>query len=134
MRKHFLGYKESLELKELGFNEFCYGHIDPHEYVDSLYSPLCMGEYNMEPNDDESDTLVACPMYFQAFDWFREEHGLFVQPSVTKDPNGDWYWFSIEGGPKRTHVVEGSDEYGISEHKCIIELIEIIKNKLLKEL
>jgi len=135
MSKHFLNYKESLELKELGFNEFCYGHIDPHEYVDSSYSPLCMGEYNMEPNEDDTDTLVACPMFFQVFEWFESKHSMFIDRSIMTNVNEimsiEYRIKSWKFAPVEVEFDSQYDSFDLDKAQlaCVRKLIEILKTK-----
>jgi hypothetical protein len=67
MYKEFLPYQESLELKELGFNEKCAAHYldeDDLELKWKIYRNLSI---NMT-------YLVQAPLYQQAFRWFREKY------------------------------------------------------------
>jgi hypothetical protein len=81
MEKEFIPYQEALELKQLGFDEPCFG-----KWLSSLQSNwkdyeliLEMG-MNEEFEDNRNVYLLqgACsaPTYSQAFRWFREEHDL----------------------------------------------------------
>jgi hypothetical protein len=129
IEKEFVPYQESLELKELGFDEPC----------------LCFYNYNsqllryMNPDKDwnslQSQTLknskitlpdtYSAPTFSQCFKWFREKYGLFIQPNRTIDSEGTWYYFSIAS--KRTDVCDGSFVYEEAELACLIKLIEIVK-------
>jgi len=66
MEKEFLPYQESLELKELGFNEKCAAHYldeDDLELKWKIYRNLSI---NMT-------YLVQAPLYQQAFRFFRDK-------------------------------------------------------------
>jgi len=66
MNKEFLPYQESLELKELGFNEKCAAH-----YLDEDDLELKWKIYrNLSFN---TDNCVQAPLYQQAFRFFRDK-------------------------------------------------------------
>ena len=83
MNKEFIPYEQALSLKELGFDEPCFGW-----YRSSLI-PSNFTEYFLETefgmNESPSDWVnsnflgKACssPLYQQAFRWFREKYGLY---------------------------------------------------------
>jgi len=67
MEKEFLPYQESLDLKELGFNEKCAAH-----YIDEDDLELKWKIYrNLSFN---TDNCVQAPLYQQAFRFFREKY------------------------------------------------------------
>jgi len=66
-------------------------------------------------------------MYKQAFRWIREKYGLTVQSNITKDSNGDWYWYSIGGSIMKPSVTEGSFDYDDAKLQCLRLLIDIIR-------
>jgi hypothetical protein len=76
MEREFIPYEQALALKELGFNESCFGKYytlngktwklaDNREYelLDELY-------------DIGSKFTISAPTFSQSFRWFREKHGL----------------------------------------------------------
>lgn len=79
MNHLFVPQKESLELKEIGFNEPClakYAIYNPKDPV-ALFpqsQDFFKGYFNFCKNSDYTDKIAA-PLYQQAFDWFREKHG-----------------------------------------------------------
>jgi hypothetical protein len=127
MEKEFIPYEQALALKELGFDEPCFGYYDIKDnnlrlFFDNLQDASC----NSDLKYDDFKHCTA-PTFSQAFRWFREKYGLFTQPNRTLDKEGVWYYFSIE--TKRTDVCEGSFSYEEAELACLIKLIEIVKNK-----
>lgn len=60
MNKQFVPFELSVKLKELGFDEPCFGGWDNNR------------KWNYHP---DSDIEVDAPLWQQAFDWFREKHG-----------------------------------------------------------
>lgn len=74
-KKLFLPYKESLELKKLGFNEDCIAFYNNHVEPTFLHE-LDRGKTtkNSEQNLYHSD--CTAPLFQQVFDWFDEVHGI----------------------------------------------------------
>ena len=126
MEKEFALYPESLELKQLGFDEPCFGYYEPNGDFNYIESNILKNFPYLAKNSEWKD-LCASPTYSQAFRWFRKKHGLFVQPNATFDSTGTWYYFSIR--TKRNDICEGSFVYEEAELACLRKLIEIVKNK-----
>ena len=71
MKKEFLPYQESKDLKELGFKEKCAAHYlgDGEEFLElkwEIYRNLSINTNN----------CVQAPTYSQAFRFFREKYNL----------------------------------------------------------
>ena len=114
MKTEFVPYELSLRLKALGFDEPCFATWSGETLDMSLQIP-------------SDDYFTKAPTYSQAFRWFREKYGLFIQPNRTIDSEGIWYYFSIAS--KRTDVCEGSFVYEEAEIACLEKLIEIVESK-----
>lgn len=115
MYKEFTPYQQSLELKELGFNEHCAAH-----YLDEDDLELKWKQYrNMSINESR---LLQAPLYQQAFKWFREKYG---------------YTFSI--GKTNTAVVhvgttflfDGNVTFEDAELATLKKFIEVAKQEKL---
>jgi hypothetical protein len=125
MKKDFAPYQQSLDMKELGFDEPCFGGYYSNQNNVNLW--FFKEAKNSDRDERVRDGFATAPLYQQAFRWFREKYGLFTQPNRTVDKEGAWYYFSIE--TKRTDVCEGSFSYEEAELACLIKLIEIVKTK-----
>jgi hypothetical protein len=84
MEDLFAPYQESLDLKELGFDEECLAFYNstlktPNELLYPQYGGE-VGNWNVENH------LISAPIYQQAFRWFREKYDLFI--SITHYENG----------------------------------------------
>ena len=127
MEKEFALYPEAFELKQLGFAE------DSFRYYKNNFKLSRVGLFYKDDwmvkvaPELKSDFLCLAPTYSQCFRFFREKHGLFVQPNATSDSTGTWYYFSIP--TKRNDICEGSFVYEEAELACLRKLIEIVKNK-----
>jgi len=138
MNKEFVPYEQALELKELGFNEPCFGYYrkgavvgNPFEYnID--YCTKVELDHGLSPKNSEFiNDWITAPLYQQAFRWFREKYSLegWVTPLV------DWQGFVFKY-QSRFHkegfsvaVVGDYDLKEQAELECLKKLIEIIKNK-----
>lgn len=124
MKDQFIPYKQSLELKELGYNEKCFGFY----YVDDNDTDL---HYLMlhNKNSELGKEYVTAPLWQQAFDWFREEHNLtsFVwQPYVNTSSFEIMYIEDkIENRPRAWE--EWFKAYEEARLACLDKLIEIGK-------
>jgi hypothetical protein len=133
----FVPYEQALELKELGFDEPCFASID--NFSKTPYIPSKGGTYFN--SKDYGKETVACPLYQQAFHFFREKYGLmhiinpydftgeinYLNKRVVNDVYGDFI--------PHDHLVDDEGEeikhlsYEDAENACLLELINICKKK-----
>jgi hypothetical protein len=136
MNKDFTLYEESLELKQLGFDEPCFGI---HYYKESypMLNPQS-GEtelvFEFGQYIKQTEVATLAPTYSQAFRWFRENHQLihYISWVYKKTYDGvDWF-FNIKGINMANNNVIPHDEtrfgtYEEAELECLKKLIEIVK-------
>ena len=121
----FCPYEQALELKELGFDETCFGSIDQIGYIHvkgSKSSPRGSMMYN----------TIDCPTFSQAFRFFREMHMLSGEIYIFKN-----IWnFDIEDIYNSiqlyTSDINSYSTYEEAEHECLVKLIDIAKEKNVK--
>jgi hypothetical protein len=146
MNKEFCPYEQALELKELGFDEPCFG-----KWLSSLQSNwkvyqliLEMG-MNEEFEDNRNVYLLegACSAltFSQAFKWFREKYGWQHSIDATSDQHsfelGYNYWIWNYKTGEEYHTMPKNRPSGDWEYKtyeeaelaCLKKLIEILKTK-----
>ena len=138
MKNEFITYEQALALKELGFDEPCFGYyIETGKWIPASYSKEGMV---YPSNSDLFPEWVASPTYQQAFRWFREKHNLHSHISLGISDEQDRSEFEYD---EYTFVIEGVKEldfnnYGEesfyktpeeAELACLKKLIEIIKQK-----
>ena len=144
--KDFVLYPEALAIKELGFDEPCFG-----KWLSSLQSNwkdyeliLEMG-MNEEFEDNRNVYLLqgACsaPTYSQAFRWFREEYSWQHSIDATSDQHrfelgyNYWIWNNKTGEehhtmPKNRPTGDWEYEtYEQAELACLQHLIKIVKEQ-----
>jgi hypothetical protein len=131
--KDFAPYEQSLELKELGFNEPCFGlyHKDK-----TFYPTQC------KSHEEYHGQVCSAPLYQQAFRFFREKHGLeiILRPDAINAPEKKLREYVILSYDKNW-VLEPIAEphwwirkglfktYEEAELACLKKLIEIVKTK-----
>lgn len=72
MKEQFLPYKLSKAMQEIGFDEKCLAVIC--DETKKLFTQYGFQHSNFNPES----TFIPSPLYQQAFDFFRETHGLHV--------------------------------------------------------
>jgi thymidylate synthase len=131
MNKEFIPYEQALALKELGFDEPCFGYYDIKDdnlqlFSDNLQDASC----NSDLKYDDFKHCTA-PLYHQAFRWFREKYDL--EGVIQQAEDFKWYKWKIsqynEDGKKYVADWYEYKTYEEAELACLKKLIEIAKNK-----
>ena len=74
MKEQFVTYEIALKLKELGFDELCFGeYIIPENPELEIYQD---NDYNMYY--DKPKSICLAPLWQQVIDWFREKHNMSI--------------------------------------------------------
>ena len=133
MNKEFIPYEQAHALKELGFNEPCFG------WFRSTLIPSNFTEYFLETEFDMNESpsdwvnsnflgkMCSAPLYQQAFRWFRENYQMVFcyEPCLQKDLTYTFFIYMETTGEK-VFVVE-SEYNEEAELACLIKLIEITR-------
>jgi len=106
MNKEFVPYQQALELKELGFDEPCFGWWFADEKMLIIE----------KSKKSTSENIVQAPTFSQAFRWFREKYGIYYSIQIK-----DGIWFFEKWS------LSGFKTYEEAELACLEKLIEIIK-------
>lgn len=124
LEKEFVPYKESLELKEIGFDEPCFAvHYEHKSY---LYSKS-RGVKNS--NKISQSWICTAPTFSQAFGWFRKMYGIpsHIATYWQHDWNDYSYQYYFVENKKEWNGIEHYKTYEEAELACLIKLIEIVK-------
>ena len=114
MEKEFTPYEQALALKELGFNEPCFGY-----YYSTDNKKV---ELEMYIDAQHQDTyFVQAPLYQQAFRWFRDNYSIFSSVDVN-------YCYKIYVNDEFFEESINYNSHEEAELECIKKLIEIVKN------
>ena len=130
MKQEFIPYKQALELKELGFNEPCFGYYEPNGELDYIENHILKYLPYLAKNSEWQD-LVAASTFSQAFRWFREKYNLICRVDVTSYgcPLDEQEFFCEITSKNGTASYEIFNTYEEAELDCLIKLIEIVKTK-----
>ena len=125
MKKEFVPYDLALELKELGFDETCFGSIDQIGYIHvkgSKSSPRGSMLYN----------TINCPTFSQAFRFFREKYKLYGLIEIGTQ-EFSYQVFDNKGNRQLgTEPMNYNGTYEEAELECLKKLIEIAKEQNVK--
>ena len=126
MQKEFVEYELALKMKELGFDEPCFGYYN-------MKKKFNMGDYTTK---HWKSTCLA-PLYQSAFKWFREKYKL--QHHIWSGKiNSIFYGYDILNIEEQEFVVNNSDigggdcdyyTYEEAELVCLEKLLEIVESK-----
>lgn len=126
MEKEFVTYEIALALKELGFDEPCFGWYN----YDTLW---LFGEDNLLDCYAGEEKRPLAPTYSQSFRFFREKYKLdsFCKQIELK---GKSYWKinKIETPEKIKGYSNFTDSYEQAELECLKKLVEIAKEQNVK--
>jgi hypothetical protein len=130
MEKEFIPYQQALDLRELGFDEPCFAFYQKEYHEDAPIMVFDKDEYRLTgfrtcKNSEIPYHYTAAPLYQQAFKWFRKNK---IRSSVSEFDINNYMYF-IDDGINRDIEVPGYDTYEEAELACLINLIEIVKEK-----
>ena len=134
MTKEFIPYEQALALKELGFDEPCFGYYDNTGKLFFNTNGQPVGkDWVWEGNQIVPTDMVLAPTFSQVFRFFREKHGYFTSPTEYDDDiikKYDWHITKNLGdGRLLIEFVGYHNRYEEAELACLIKLIEIVKTK-----
>jgi hypothetical protein len=122
----FVPYAEALALKELGFNEECFGWYNPQVN----YKEVTTDKYWAFHLTGEWENFKPAPLYQQAFRWFREKYDLTISIKRNrKYKTVKRYEVTIDASTDDKFDIFGMDYYDSYEEAelaCLIKLIEIV--------
>ena len=124
MNKEFIHYEQALDLKELGFDEPCFGAFIGKELKIFSFSNDLKGYTN------DANLIIGAPLFSQAFRWFRDKHELEYSLRGRKSMGYDFVIEGIKiptGGRDSKYSNFVYPTYEQAELACLRKLIEITK-------
>ena len=134
MKEQFVPYEKALKLKELGFDEECFTYFK--NGIIDLDDEGILEIYKNYDAHNDIDEYISSPLWQQAFDWFREEHGIHSYINLT-NIQGELTWHvnicsvdKHEVGVSRIVLCNLFDfkTYEEARQACLEKLIELCKN------
>ena len=123
MKNEFVPYEEALTMKELGFDEKCFGFYNPTITKDVIINNDSYGGFGLT-----QDHIVVAPTFSQAFRWFREK-GYETVKKPFYDSLEDLTTYvcdAIRLSDGRVFKTERKNTYEEAELACLRKLIEIV--------
>jgi len=128
MKEQFVTYEIATELKELGFNEPCFGR-----FVGESTFILDNGELSQEQNTTTYAPLA--PLWQQVIDWLREKHNIhIIIDKVCNVDNSITFWnYELCYVNKDDIIMDdkcrGLRLYEEARKQAILKAIELIKTR-----
>lgn len=131
MNKNFLPYDESLELKDLGFDD---DTICVHNSFKQLKGTIISSNDGDYIKNDKWDNRVLAPTFQDAFEWFETNYQMYVDKNVDTNVNEilditykikSWRFPPITIIFDNPHDCFDNDKARLT---CIQKLIELAKN------
>jgi hypothetical protein len=145
MNKEFIPYEQALALKELGFDEPCFGWFRSTLIPSNFTEFFLETEFGMNEspsdwvNSNFLDKTCSAPLYQQAFRWFREKYVLlgFIEPANGYEDKSLFAFYICDDeqniiNDEHSYSKDSSlhfKTYEEAELACLIKLIEITKTK-----
>ena len=130
MEKEFLPYKESLELRNLGFDEPCLAWFSDRNIRIVGVNGCALSSLPVNSTfSNGDDEFVTSPTWGAAFKWFRKKHKLVVDWNHSEHNNfGIYIGVCIKNVNLEETIVGVYKEHEEAELECLRKLINMVKN------
>jgi hypothetical protein len=127
MEKEFIPYELALRMKQLGFDEPCFGF---HSKIHGLMMVKTSGSSSLYKDAGE----CLAPTFSQAFRWFREKYDLYHVITIAdlgkyETGNPDFQCAIYSKDPVLITNMNKYNTYEEAELECLKKLIEIVESK-----
>jgi hypothetical protein len=113
--KEFVPYEQALALKELGFDEPCFGYF----YTEDKFF-----DTKIKNSELDEECSISAPLYQQAFRFFRDKYGCCGYANIHKNIVGKYFLSSFS----KYHTVLGVyNTWEEAELECLKEMIKVVK-------
>jgi len=99
MKDQFVTYEIALKLKELGFDEGCFGYYSPGNNEFSFFNEYPLLETVLKADN----SIILAPLRQQCIDWLLKEHNIFISiedytfVDMINDGSGYKYYINVYG-------------------------------------
>ena len=127
VKKEFLPYAEASTLKELGFDEACFGVYYPE--MDGNFYLYTIDIEELGSNNSDKVESIACtaPTFSQAFRWFRETLNLIGIVEVGYNNGKHTFTYVIWNDFRDDTSDQNYETHEEAELSCLRELIKLVK-------
>ena len=129
MKEQFVTYKIALKLKELGFDEPCFGFWDRYSLDKAVELKI---EFTQKTNSyfirAKANNCCLAPLWQQVINWFRENGNLNIELRLNKD--GYQYNICNTRNPMFSIVKHKQiNSYEESREQAILKAIELCQKE-----
>lgn len=129
MKEQFIPYNLALKLKELGFDDNCFGYYTIDEVL-NFDSIKLFKEGNLTTLTSQSDWTILTPLWQQAFNWFRDKYELHSHIYVKSKTQ--WTYmitnFTDYVGPEN-QIAQTLESYEEAREACLRKIIELLEEQ-----
>lgn len=135
MEKQFVPYELAVKLKELGFDEKCFGYYNSHRQLryQGQVDPLGGMDVEEMSNTSLNSKYCSSPLWQQAFDWFLNEKSHFSYIRIFNHYDFGFSILKVDAAKAtKKELLFSSNYYTYYEEArsaCLEKLIELITNK-----
>ncbi len=120
MKNEFVSYEAAVELKQLGFDEPCFGYFQENKTRVIIDNSGLITNSNFSKIFSEDRFRLVTPLYQQAFRFLREEYGDLLLPEYGRVPH-----FTIISNL----VLQDGLPIEESEPICLQQMIQCVKSR-----
>jgi hypothetical protein len=126
--QEFIPCDLAIRMKQLGFNEPCFGCYSEK----CIFGLTVMSVKKFHTNSKEDTWNWSAPTWHQAFNWFREKHGLWFRPDYYDGSGFYKFQGSIHVLGKYSAISDIGDHgtYEEAELACLEKLLDIVEAKI----
>lgn len=125
MKTEFIPYEQAKALKEIGFDELCFGLYNPVKEL--CYPNLNYLEWKSFFDQNNQRDIVKAPTYNQVYNWVRTIYNLHKNESFQSCAK--YYVLTITNISGGELFYIANPNYNVANIRCLKELMEIIKNE-----
>ena len=128
MKEQFCSYEIALKLKELGFDEECFG-----VYIETNGEPIL--RYNLPHLESQGkvnyiyERAILIPLWQQAIDWFREKYKINCIVGYTDDDKEEFMAVIDRPNQDIDYNMNPTESYYEAREQAILKAIELCQNK-----
>ena len=129
MKEQFVTYEIALKLKELGFDEECFGRYEGTDYYLEKWNGVKLEPTHTTSQNTFSWQLASTPLWQQVIDWFREKHNIWIQIEMQYYDGITYTYTIIQNNGKVIKSEEEFHEYYEAREQAILKAIELCKKQ-----
>ena len=126
MKEQFCSYDISLKLKELGFDEECFGGFSVNGDLDFSKIFISHDGYCF---DKSVKQIALAPLWQQVIDWFSEKHKIHIWISYQKEMDVKYFSHIVIENQTNKITTGYRDTADKAREQAILKAIELITSK-----